>query len=73
MFTWSFASHKEHSSSWYIAASIVVLTLVIFGIVMQLYFMSVASFLFVGVYLLIENNSTPTTQVEVLEPGIQVG
>ncbi len=72
MFTWSFASHREHSPSWYIVAIIVVLMLVVYGIVMQLYLMSVVSFLFAGVYLLIENNSTPTTQVEVLERGIQV-
>jgi len=35
--------------------------------------MSVVSFLFAGVYLLMENNSTPTTEVHVLEWGIQVG
>lgn len=73
MFSWSFASHKEHSSSWYVIAIIVVLTLVVYGIVEKIYIMSVVSFLFAGVYLLMENNSLPVTQVDFLERGIQVG
>lgn len=73
MFSWIFASHKEHSPSWYLVAIVVVLILVVYGIVEKLYVMSVVSFLFAGVYLLIENNSSPTTQVDVLERGIQVG
>ena len=73
MLTWTFASHKEHSPSWYTVAIIVVLMLVVYGIVEQLYLMSVVSFLFAGVYLLMENNTTPTTEVHILENGIQVG
>lgn len=73
MFTWSFASRKEHSASWYLVAIIVVLMLVVYGIVEGLYLMSVVSFLFAGVYLLMENNSTPVLQVNVTERGIQVG
>lgn len=72
MFSWSFSSRHDHSPSWYVTAIIVVLILVVYGIVEQLYLMSVVSFLFAGVYLLMENNSTPTTQAEVLDRWIQV-
>ncbi len=73
MFSWSFASHKEHSASWYIIAIIVVLMFVVYGIVDGLYLMSVVVFLFAGVYLLMENNSVPILQVHVTDRGIQVG
>jgi len=73
MFTWSFTSRKDHSASWYLIAVVVVLMLVVYGIVQQLYLMSVVAFLFAGVYLLMENNSTPVLQVDVMERGIQVG
>ena len=35
--------------------------------------MSIVSFLFAGVYLLMENNSTPVLHVDVTDRGIQVG
>ena len=73
MFSWSFASRHDHSASWYLVAIVVVLMLVVYGIVEGLYLMSVVSFLFAGVYLLMENNSTPQLQVDVTERGIQVG
>ena len=73
MFSWSFASRHDHSASWYLVAIIVVLMLVVYGIVEGLYLMSVVSFLFAGVYLLMENNSTPVLHVDVTEQGIQVG
>ncbi len=47
--------------------------LVVYGIVEWLYLMSIVSFLFAGVYLLMENNSTPVLQVDVTDRGIQVG
>jgi hypothetical protein len=47
--------------------------LVVYGIVEGLYLMSIVSFLFAGVYLLMENNSAPVLQVDVTERGIQVG
>lgn len=34
--------------------------------------MSVAAFLFAGVYIMIENNSTPLSDVHVTEQGVQV-
>lgn len=47
--------------------------LVVYGIVEGLYLMSIVSFLFAWVYLLMENNSTPIMQVDVTDRGIQVG
>ncbi len=73
MFSWTFASHKEHSPSWYVVAIIVILVLVVYGIFKEIYLMSVVSFLFAWVYLLMENNSAPVTSVDVTEHGIQVG
>jgi MFS superfamily sulfate permease-like transporter len=72
MFTWNFSTHKEHSASWYIMAIIVVLSLVVYGIVEGIYIMSVVSFLFAGVYILMENNSNPITRVDIDEAGIHV-
>lgn len=46
MLSWSFSSRKEHSSSWYITAIVVVLVLVVYGIVEKIYIMSVVSLLF---------------------------
>ena len=46
MFSWSFASRRDHSASWYLVAIVVVLMLVVYGIVEGLYLMSVVSFLF---------------------------
>ncbi len=47
--------------------------LVVYGVVEGIYIMSVVVFLFAWVYLLMENNSAPTMQVDVTERGIQVG
>jgi NhaP-type Na+/H+ or K+/H+ antiporter len=72
MYHWQFASRHERPQSWYIIALVVVLFLVIYGIVEGLYMMSIVAFLFAGVYIMKENNSTPLTDVEVNENGIQV-
>lgn len=73
MFSWSFSTHKEHSASWYVIAIIIVLSLVVYGIIEGIYIMSVVSFLFAGVYILMENNSNPVTQVTIDASGIRVG
>ena len=54
-------------------AIIVVLSLVWYGIMSSLYLMSIVSFLFAWVYILIENNALPTTNVLVDEWWITVG
>lgn len=48
------------------------LFLVVYGIVMQLYMMSVVAFLFAWVYIMKENNSAPLIDVDITEIGIQV-
>jgi hypothetical protein len=53
-------------------AIIAVLSLVWYGIATQLYLMSIASFLFAWVYVLIENNSLPVTGVIIDEWWITV-
>lgn len=44
---------------------IVVLSLVTYGIIEGIYIMSVVSFLFAGVYILMENNASPVTRAEI--------
>ncbi len=73
MITWQFASVRERPARWYVTALIVVLFLVVYGIVEEIYPLSVVAFLFAGVYILIENNATPITHVEVTERYIQAG
>lgn len=73
MFSWSFATHKQHTASWYIIAIIVVLSLVTYGIIEGIYIMSVVSFLFAGVYILMENNSNPITHTEIDNSWIRIG
>ena len=72
MYNWQFASTKSRPAHWYVVALIVVLFLVIYGIFEGLYIMSVVAFLFAGVYILMENNATPTTQVEVTDRAIVI-
>ena len=72
MYHWQFASGHEKPASWYIAALVVVLFLVIYGIIEWLYMMSIVAFLFAWVYIMKENNSAPITDVDVADTGIQV-
>ncbi len=73
MFSWDFSTHKEHSAAWYIAAIVVVLSLVTYGIIEWIYLLSIAAFLFAWVYILMENNANPVTHVDVDNTGIRVG
>lgn len=72
MFSWQFTTHKDRPKSWYLIALVVVLFLVIYGIYEWLYLMSVVSFLFAGVYIMMENNTNPITSVLVDEQKIKV-
>jgi hypothetical protein len=72
MLHWQFASRQSRPAGWYIIALVVVLFFVIYGIVEGIYIMSVATFLFAGVYILKENNSAPLTDVQITDAGIQV-
>lgn len=73
MITWQFSTHTEKNKTWYLIALIVGLSLIAYGVVNQIYMMSVVVFLFIGVYLLYENNSDPITGVEITDRGILVG
>lgn len=72
MFSWQFTTEKNRPKSWYLIALIVVLFLVIYGIYEWLYLMSVVSFLFAWVYIMLENNSSPITSVLIDTQKIQV-
>ena len=72
MFSWEFSSKKEKNALWYLIAGVVGLTLIIWGISIGLYIMSVVVFIFAGVYILVENNSPETVHVEVNENGIEI-
>ena len=53
-------------------ALVVVLVLVVYGIVNDIYILSIVTILFAGTYILIENNATPVTQVEMYEGGMRI-
>lgn len=72
MFSWIFQSKKEKSATWYLGAIVLALALIAWGIFMGIYILAVVVFIFVGVYMLIENNAPDTVQVEVNENGILV-
>ncbi len=54
-------------------AIIIVLSLVWYGIMSWVYIMSIVVFLFAWVYILMENNALPTTQIHINEWGISIG
>ncbi|PID83797.1 hypothetical protein CSB09_04240 [Candidatus Gracilibacteria bacterium] len=51
---------------------IIVVSIVIYGIINHIYMMSIAAFLMAGSYLLIENNTTPTMEVEMEEGMMKI-
>lgn len=73
MFSWVLSNKKNRGPMWYIIAMIVIGSLFLFGIVTQLYILSVVVILFAGTFLLIENNSSPITEIEISEKGLKVG
>lgn len=73
MISWQFASVKSRTPHWYVIALIIVLFLVVYGIFEGMYLMSIVAFLFAGVYILMENNATPTTTVEITDRYISMG
>jgi hypothetical protein len=72
MYHWQFSSSIQRSKEWYIIALIIVLFLVVYGILQELYIMSIVAFLFAGVYILIENNASPVSTVDIDDKKIQV-
>lgn len=53
-------------------AGILSLTFIIWGIFVGLYVLSIVVFIFIGVYLLMENNAPEITQIAVDEDGINI-
>ena len=72
MFSWTISNEKNRGPMWYIFAIIIILVLVIYGIISGLYLMSVVAVLFSGVFLLIENNTLPTTRFFINEKHLQI-
>jgi hypothetical protein len=72
MFHWQFSSAQNRPKEWYIIALIIVLFFVVYGIIAQMYLMSIVVFLFAWVYIMMENNATPTTEVSINDHVIQV-
>lgn len=72
MFAWTFSNQKNRSASWYIIVTIVMLTLLIYGIITQLYLMAIVVILFTGIYIYVENNSIPEIRVILDSKTIQV-
>lgn len=72
MFSWTFSNTKTRSPAWYIVALIFVGVLTVFGIVSGIYLLSIVVVLFAGVFLLIENNATPTSNISIDENFIQI-
>ncbi len=73
MYSWEFSTHKEHTIGWYMVALIIVFVLVAYGILNEIYILSIVTILFAGTYILIENNSTAVTRVEMQEGSMRIG
>ncbi len=73
MFNWKFNSKKERGASWYTLAIIIALVLIIWWFIMGLYVMSIVVFMFVWVYLLVDNNYPEVIEVIINENGIKIG
>lgn len=54
-------------------AGVIALALIIWGFIIGLYFMSIAIFILVGVYVMVENNAPDITRVEINDDGVMVG
>ena len=73
MFEWIIAGRKNHSSQWYVAAGIVTISLIFFGIYMQIYALSIVIVLLAGVYVLLENNGPDEVIIQISDIGINIG
>lgn len=72
MFSWNIATQNTKGPGWYTTAGVFALAFIIWGIFVGLYALSIVVFIFVGVYLLIENNAPENTQIIVDEHGINI-
>lgn len=72
MISWTFSNQKNRSASWYIAVTIIMLTLLVYGIITQLYLLSIVVVLFAGIYIYIENNSSENSTVIIDDKKIRI-
>lgn len=72
MFSWNIATQNTKGTAWYTTAGVSALAFIVWGIFVGLYALSIAVFIFVGVYLLIENNAPESTMIVVDENGINI-
>jgi len=73
MFIWEVSVKKDKGTGWYTTAGVFALALIIWGFLVGLYVMSIVIFIFVGVYILVENNAPEKIIVKVNENGIDLG
>ena len=57
MFEWTIPGRKNHSASWYTIAGILTLSLAIWGVLTQMYALTLVVIIMAGVYILLENNA----------------
>jgi hypothetical protein len=72
MFSWNIATQNTKGPGWYTTAGVFSLAFIIWGIFIGLYALSIAVFILVGVYLMMENNAPEITQIAVDENGINI-
>lgn len=72
MFSWNIATQNTKGPGWYTTAGVFCLAFIIWGIFVQLYALSVAVFILVGVYLMMENNAPEVTEIVADENGINI-
>ena len=72
MFSWNITTQNTKGPGWYTTAGVFSLAFIIWGIFVGLYALSVVVFIFVGVYILIENNAPENTQIVVDEHGVNI-
>lgn len=72
MFSWNIATQNTKGPGWYTTAGVFSLAFIIWGIFVGLYALSIVVFIFVWVYLMMENNAPELTQIVVDENGINI-
>lgn len=72
MFTWQVVSKEHRSSQWYMVGGALILALVLWGIFMGMYALSVVALLLAGVAVFANNNTPDATEIAIDENGIMI-
>lgn len=72
MLTWEIDTKQDKGATWYVTAGIFSLALIVWGIWVGLYVMSIVIFILAGVYILIDNNAPERVTITVNENGIMI-